>query len=209
MAGIIALIGVDNFFYWFVEGHRRGMSAFEIGIVFPFAFLSVIAFRIGGVGIELMQVIGNYLRLSVMPPVAPLDEWGMMTAYWAHVGIIVSVLAIPAKHLPLVRYSVEDGGFEALSQPEKSEEFWGGNRGRSIRERFFDQPYSARRFRKNLPWVVGAIVMMGLAGYLWVFMVEHGYYSPEFKWVFSVVVLVMLILFLGIRIHLIKKHSRQ
>lgn len=116
LGGIVAFVIADKaLFVMYAAHYRNGSSAYELAPVF-LAFVSVRYFRLAGIFMELVQIVW-LLHYPV-----PADTWGMISYYWAHAAIILGVLAIPAQHLPLIRYNL---GFIALDTAEKSRKYLG------------------------------------------------------------------------------------
>lgn len=119
LGGIVVFVLSDYSFSAVSPHYKRGSSLYELGVVF-LAFLSVASFRIGGAGIEMIEVFHRF----IIPPSAT-NVWGSAAAFWVHFGIIVGVLVIPSRHLPLIRFKVEKNQFVALKTDEKSRRYWG------------------------------------------------------------------------------------
>ena len=204
LAGIVAFVVSDNVFLWTVSGYRKGSSLYELGIVFPGAFLSPAAFRISGIAIEGIEIVFRLVRYPT-----PADIWGMAYSYWVHVAIVVGTLVIPAHHLPLIRYKAQENGTVALDTAEKSRRYWGGGGEETAQfsETVKDKSFRKRFSRSYLPWAFAMVVVVALIAFVASFMVSRGVPVGEIRGPLLTVGAVLFVLIIAFRIWLIMRRD--
>lgn len=200
LAGIVAFVASDNVFLWTVSGYRRGSSLYELGIVFPGAFLSPAAFRIFGIAIEGIEIV---FRLARYP--TPADIWGMAYSYWVHVAIVVGTLVIPAHHLPLIRYKAQENGTVALDTAEKSRRYWGGEETAQFSETVKDKSFHKHFYRSYLPWAFAMVVVVALIAFVASLMVSRGVPVGDIRGSLLAVGAVLFVLIIAFRIWLMRR----
>ncbi|MEK6814622.1 MAG: hypothetical protein AABY65_07800 [Nitrospirota bacterium] len=193
LAGIVAFVVSDNVFLWTVPEYRRSSSFYELGIVFPGAFLSPAAFRLYGIAIEGIEIAFRLVRYPL-----PADVWEVVVSYWAHVAIVLGTLVIPAHRLPLIRYKAQENRTVALETAEKSRRYWGGENAARPFETTKEKSFHKRLSRSYLPWALAMVVITALVAFIANFMVSRGTPVSEIWgaiWAVAAVLFVVIIVF--------------